>query len=497
MSLSLIDPLKHRQLFLDDYAIEKMERVKRTPHQPRKCGPAIRPDRSRGQTALQSRSVPQWNSEKGIWEWWYWAHLSDASGASKDVMHYATSTDGESWERPSLGLHEWNGSKDNSIAYDPAAGSRPIYHVIRDEGEEDPQRRYKGLFSASDRYLGVSPDGFKWTMLDVPPIPSQDESHFTYDEISEQYIAMVKHGTEWGRSVWLSTSKDFEHFSEPKLIFRTDEIDKENRRQRVKKVVEDPAYIAPPIVDDEDYIAEVYQMAVLPYEGMYVGFPGIFNPVGAIPPPHMNFTRINQVEVTASRDLYQWERVGDRKVFIGIEPWDGERYDTSQVLLCGRPIVRQDKGEIWIYYNALRVPGGRDNYREFNRDRELFRLNVDPEVFNDGGALNLAKLRLDGFVSLDGEEQGVVVTKPFMLKGESVYVNADARWGELHAEIMDAETMKTHPGFVVWLGKTNAVKGDHLRAQITWKDNPELVFEKPVRLRFILRQARLYSFWLE
>ena len=32
-------------------------------------------------------------------------------------------------------------------------------------------------------------------------------------------------------------------------------------------------------------------MAVLPYQGLYVGFPMIFNPIGAIPPPETNFTR--------------------------------------------------------------------------------------------------------------------------------------------------------------------------------------------------------------
>ena len=29
-------------------------------------------------------------------------------------------------------------------------------------------------------------------------------------------------------------------------------------------------------------------------------------------------------------------------------------YDTSQLLPCGRPVVREDLGEIWVYYNACR-----------------------------------------------------------------------------------------------------------------------------------------------
>ena len=49
---------------------------------------------------------------------------------------------------------------------------------------------------------------------------------------TEQYLALVKQQTEWGRSVWLSTSKDFTTFTDPVLILHSDEIDRENCRQR-------------------------------------------------------------------------------------------------------------------------------------------------------------------------------------------------------------------------------------------------------------------------
>ena len=496
MDSDLIQPHKHRQLFVDDTALETGAGAQnygwtRTMHPPRKCGPVIRPDRTRGQRSLQSRSAPQWNPDKGVWEWWYFG----------DHVYYAISTDGQRWERPSLGYYEWEGSRDNNIADDPENGGKQrLTHVIRDESAVNPQRRYKALFTrrevvnASDRFLATSSDGFDWKLLDRPPIPSSDECHFTYDEFGEQYLAMVKHGTEWGRSVFLSTSKDFEHFTEPQLIFHSDEADRENCRQRVLEVIENPKYITPPIVDAEDYIAEVYQMAVLPYEGCYFGFPALFNPFGAIPPPTKNFTRINQVELAFSRDLYNWERVGDRQLFIDIDRWDGKSYGTSQVLLTGRPVVRSDIGEIWVYYSALRMPGDREEYERFDRNRELFRLDVDPDLFEDKGALSLAKLRLDGFVSLDGGEAATITTKPFHLKGEELYINVDARWGALYAEIVDGETMKRFPGFTV-IGEP--ITGDHLRARIRWQGDHTRVFERPVRIIFDLHQTRLYSFWLE
>jgi hypothetical protein len=61
-------------------------------------------------------------------------------------------------------------------------------------------------------------------------------------------------------------------------------------------------------------------MAVMPYQGIYIGFPSIFNPFGAIPPPRTNFTRINQIELSVSRDLYNWELVWNRGIILITEP---------------------------------------------------------------------------------------------------------------------------------------------------------------------------------
>jgi hypothetical protein len=480
MNLEMIDPKKHHQLFVDDFVIESSSGTSRSLHSPKKWGPLIK-------GGIQSRSTPQWNSEKKLWEWWYFG----------EGTRYAVSEDGENWELPSLGLFEMNGSRDNNVAFDPnASGPGAPFHVVRDETDPDDRRRYKGLLSGSNRFPAVSPDGFHWTAVDTPPIISSDESQFTHDHQSGQFLAMVKQGTEWGRSVFLSTSTDFKDFTEPKVIFHTDEIDQENRRRRVKEVIENPAYLAPPIRDDEDYIAECYNMAVMPYQGFYIGFPTIFNPFGAAPPPGTNHTRINQIELTSSRDLYHWERAGNRDLFIGIEPFDSENYGCCQLLMSGHPIVREG-GEIWCYYNALRLAGTIAQYKEYDRARALFELNAKREAFEDGGALSLAKLRPDGFVSIDGGECGQILTKPFELKGEDVYINANADWGEIYAEIVDGETRKPHDGFWVPGEEPDPFTGDSTKAKIMWKHPHDLVFEKPVRLRFYLRQARLFSFWIE
>ena len=482
----MIQPRLHKQLFLDDEAIETKYGLRRTLNKPERAGPVMRPDRSLGQVSLGTGGPPQWNPDLRAWELWYQSGYRDPDCQDPDAQtafsHYATSADGLSWDRPALGLHERNGSRDNNIV--PTDEGMVLYHVLRDEREEDPERRYKALFSdrGSGRLPAVSPDGIRWTMLDVPPIPADDTSRLTYDEITERFVATVKLSTKWGRSVWLSTSDDFNDWTEPELIFHSDEIDGNNSRRRIRNIVEDPAYLSPPIVDRERHQAQVYEMTVMPYEGLYVAFPVLFNPAGALPPPHGNHNGVNQVELAVSRDLRDWQRVANRDLFLGVLPWDGEVYDTSQLLTCGRPVVRDDLGEIWVYYNACR-------FRSWTwQHDESF-----APYFQDLNCVALAKVRLDGFVSLDADKKGTMLTTPFVLDG-GVFVNANADGGELRAELVDVEDMRPLPGFS--LADCDPVNGDDLARELTWGGRSASPSPRPVRLRFEMTHARLYAFWL-
>ena len=484
--MNLIHPHRHKQLFLDDGAIEAVSGLQRVLHRPERCGPVLRTNRSRGEKHVQSASVPQWNPEESLWEWWYRGYPAYAEDA---LCLYAKSTDGRHWEQPDLGLYEWDGSTANNIAY--RSPERSLYHVIRDESDDDPRRRYKAFFSNDDhmnRCPGVSPDGFQWTFPDAHPIPSQDTSQLIHDDLGQRYLATVKHRTEWGRSAWLTTSPDFVHWTDPVLILHTDEIDQENRERRIQEVVDDPAYLSPPAVDGREYIAQLYMLPVMTYEGLYIGFPLLFNPSGA-DPEHTNHTGLNQVELAVSRDACHWHRVADRAVFVGVEPWEGgANFGNAQVALCGPPIVRGP--EIWIYYNAYRFRGHRDLFA-----------GLDPRIYNDAfweesGAICLARLRLDGFVSLDASPEGELLTAPFLWSGERLYVNADTGDGEMAAEMVDAESHAPLPGRSA--GECRLLQGDHLRGAVTWGEETAAGSAGiPVRLRFHLRKARLYGFWLE
>ena len=469
-----------RQLFIDNFIIERSINISKSLHSPESKGPVLTGDKNFQQTGVQTRNAPQWNSQKKAWEWFYWAYYDSATDARKD--HYAISKDGINWDKPDLGLYEFNGAK--NMPYDlpggPTIKGRYMYHILRDEIGRDSSKRYKGFFGSKDRKIGFSPDGLKWEFPDIPMIPSYDESHLTYDEQSKQFIASVKLHTEWGRSVYLSTSKDFMEWSDPKLIFHADEIDNENRIKRIQFAVDHPEYLAPPVIEDRGYTAQVYQMAIMPYQGIYIGFPLIFNPAG---PSSNNYTGLNQTELTVSRDLYNWERVANRELFLGIEKWDSKNFGYHQILPTSRPIIKDD-GEIWIYYNAIRTRGLMELYP---KDIQDF-LNE-----NIGSAICLATLRPDGFVSLDAKNQGIVITKPIKInRNASIHINVDSTNGYLAAEVLDPISMEPLPGYT--FENCEKISEDSTDKKINWKTNDK-INNDIVRLKFILEKSSLYSFW--
>ncbi|MEC8930239.1 MAG: hypothetical protein VYB08_02410, partial [Candidatus Latescibacterota bacterium] len=270
-----------------------------------------------------------------------------------------------------------------------------------------------------------------------------------------------------------------------------DELDQQNRKQRIQAVVDDPAYLSPPVVDGREYLAQLYMMPVLPYEGLYVGFPLIFNPSGADTAQN-NHTGLNQVELAVSRDARAWERVADRAIFVGVQPWNGgANFGTAQVALCGVPIVRDE--EIWVYYIACRHRGHRDLFA-----------HMDPSIYNDEffdptTVICLARLRRDGFVSLDPVDSsgGDLLSKAFNWTGGSLLVNADVKaGGQVAVEVVEASSLNPLPGWST--DDCQPLCEDDLACEVKWRPSTKRtpLGDTPVRLRFHLRQASLYSFWL-
>ena len=101
-------------------------------------------------------------------------------------------------------------------------------------------------------------------------IPSQDEFNFSLDQQERLYIATVKHGGPYGRSVHLSTSRDFEHWTAPELIFHADAKDQEIGIKRIKERLADPTLKQTEYNVPSTYSIDVYNMGVFRYESLYI-----------------------------------------------------------------------------------------------------------------------------------------------------------------------------------------------------------------------------------
>ena len=284
------------------------------------------------------------------------------------------------------------------------------------------------------------------------------------------------------------------------VVFQTDEVDQDRCGAVVDEYMADsnPLNVELPAADDPDWAwlnVDVYNMGVFEYEGIYIGLPAVYFRRGK------RYSRcivcFTSIELTCSRNLTEWTRLGDRRSFIPCSKPGMGAYDLSKNLPPSNAVVRGD--EIWFYYTGIKYQGSQQK-----TDR-------------DGAAVCLAVLRRDGFVSMDaGEWGGTLTTEPFAVPGERLFVNVDAypardgwywrygasfreerevpipelQLGELRVEVLD------DGGKVVAVSAP--VRGDQPRARLEWVEGDVAGFrDRTVRLRFGLRDARFYSYWFE
>jgi hypothetical protein len=222
--------------------------------------------------------------------------------------------------------------------------------------------------------------------------------------------------------------------------------------------------IYPDSLDDSD--SQIYGHTGFCYESMWIGFMRMMH---TRPASYKQTT----IELTASRDGRHWTRVGKREEFIPLgkpEDWDAHYHDAP-----AEPIPMGN--ELWVYYRSTR--SGKSSDKQTH-------------------CIGLARLRRDGFVSLDaGRTPGTVVTRPLTFDGRSLFINADvAKDGYVKAELRDTSGKPIEP-FV--LGTCKPVTGDQLEARVSWEGGDAIArpADTSLRLAFELKNARLYAFWIK
>jgi len=484
-------PTGRRQLFLDDVGIAYIENLNRTMHQPVKKGAVIRPDYHLGISSHQVRTAPVWEPDEQVFKLLVHGKPDDLPLSASS---YFESKDGLHWTKPSLGQAEHRGSLDNNYVHlDTGKYQLSPYMLVLDPNEPNPSRRYKGgapfrrqINGKTESAVGflVSPDARNWKMLDGPSVRSSDEHNMSFDLIEKLFILTVKlGGTRGGRAVSLSTSKDFEDWTEPELIFEADDLDQKLGRENIEARLADSRLRQPFHNNPDVYKVDVYNMGVFRYEGYYIGMPAMYHATGAVP-NYPNTDGFHLIQLTCSHDLKTWQRLGARKAFIGPSPVGSGAYDQTQIICPSNVVVRGD--ELWFYYTGIKYRASWEYVGEYPNGEHIPLPGLDP----DTGAICLAVLRRDGFISLDAEAQkGTMLTKPFLLTGDKLSVNVDALNGELGVEVLDEH----HTVLAV----SAPVTGDLLRGKVDWRQGNLVDLKgQTVSLRFTLRNAKFYSYWL-
>ncbi|MCC6488586.1 MAG: hypothetical protein IT364_13905 [Candidatus Hydrogenedentes bacterium] len=426
-----------RQLFVDDSLVESMEGLQRVFHSVTKHAgnPIFKPERpwEIGGTWYVPFDVLPQDDGQKL-RLWYGCYRR-----SSDKLTYtcvADSADGLHWERLLPGYVEFEGSKENNIFW----AGRGV-KVNFDPRDPDPAQRYKGMTRVNGFTRMSSPDGLQWSMETEPAVTqAYDASSFHWDPVAEKWIASCKIWHDGHRARGYAESLDYKTWSDTCIMLDADEHDQAGD--------------------------QLYAMWFAHHESHFIGLLKVY---------HVSVDGCD-LQVAFSRDGMHWERPW-REAFIPNSPEEGA-YDYGNLDAVGDPIVRD--GKLWFYY------GGRSILH-----------NTPPQDTN--GSLCLATLRLDGFASLEaGEAEGVLLTKPILVRGDSLFINADAQAGEVRVEIVDAN----EPEKVALHFSRDActpINADNTRQAVVWQDTRALteLHDKPVRLRFFLHNAKLFSFWTE
>ena len=280
----------------------------------------------------------------------------------------------------------------------------------------------------------------------------------------------------------LATSRDFKNWTDYGLIFQSDDLDQKLGVENIKARLAD-ASLRPPFHNNPKvYRVDVYNMGAFYYDGIYIGLPAMYHATGPVP-NYPNTDGFHLVQLAMSRDLKNWKRLGDRQPFIGPSRIDSGAYDLTQILPPSAPVVRDD--ELWFYYTGLKYRASYNYVGNFPKGKYVRKPGLDP----DDGAVCLAVLRLDGFISLDaGREGGRVRTVQFRVPEGKLFVNADAGLGRLQVEALDAK------GKLVT--ESVPLNSDKTRHEVQWtKGGLAKLPGRVMSLRFKIQDASLYSFW--
>lgn len=227
-----IDIGGRRELFVDDFLVDRLNSARRTLHRPV------------AREVSLARTMPWEGNSSGyttvfqdgdLYRMYYrGTHIVYTPGNGEnvhpEVVCYAESRDGIHWTRPDLGIVEFDGSKKNNIIWD-GVGSHNFTPFLDTNPDRTVKYRAMGRgksLSPSDEsrfghglYIFESDDGIDWKLTRDDTVITEgafDSQNLAFwDSERGEYRAYVRDFRD-GRDIRTCTSKDFIHWTKPVFL---------------------------------------------------------------------------------------------------------------------------------------------------------------------------------------------------------------------------------------------------------------------------------------
>jgi hypothetical protein len=434
-SSSVLDIGSRRELFVDDYLFERLRGAELKMHRPLPKDVVLVCDSPwEGNTSAYYTLF----ADGGRFRMYYrGSHFDEElqKAAHPEFACYAESRDGIRWEKPKLGLFEFQGSKDNNIVW--AGEGTHNFTPFKDANPDcTADAKYKALAGDSSGLKAYkSPDGIHWSLMSGEPVITDgafDSQNLAFWHPEQNcYLDFHRMFRAGVRDIMTASSPDFLNWTQPVFLEYGD---------------------AP--------TEHLYTNAIQPYfraPHLLLGFPTRFQP---------EHEQVEPILMT-SRDGRNFKRWPEPLIPITApEDRDGNRSN-------------------YMAWGLLQLPG---------QDRELSVYATEAYYTGPGSRVRRFTFRTDGFVSVHaGASTGELVTRPLTFAGNHLTLNfATAAAGRLQVEIQDAAGDPL-PGHA--LADCKPLTGDHVEQPVEWKGGGDIsaLAGQAVRLRFAISDADLFA----
>lgn len=447
-----------RELFVDHYLIESMQDVELRMHEPRDEGPVLNFDRpwegpfsgyctvikDEDRFRLYYRGVP----------------IAGNDGNKNETTCYAESNDGIHWTKPDLGIYMMEGTKQNNVILSQAAPVTHNFSPFKDCRPGVPaDQKYKALGGTGKSGLipYVSADGIHWRKLQEEAVLTDgkfDSQNVAFWSDKEQkYVAYFRIWTGEGykgfRSVGRATSNDFINWS-PTV----------------------------PMTFGDVPLQHLYTNQTHPY----FRAPQIYVAVAArFMPKRQVVDEASAEELGVNPKYYK-----DCSDAIFMTTRGGSVYDRTFPQGFIKPGIGLKNWVSRTNYPALNV---------VQTGPAEMSVYVNQDYAQPTAHLHRYSMRLDGFASIEAlAKGGELLTKPITFAGIAMYLNfATSAAGEIRIELCDIEG-KAIEGFS--RDDCKEIIGNEIERKVIWSESKSLteLEGKPVRIRFILKEANLFAF---